>query len=142
MALKDETMRYDPLSRQQRSERMSRIRGVDTKPEMAVRRFVHGMGFRYRLHAKELPGHPDLVFRPRKKVIFVHGCFWHQHDCDQYRMPKSRKEFWFPKLKKNVERDQYVYVQLKTQGWRYLVIWECQLKELVSLRQPIKEFLG
>ncbi|MDX8410370.1 MAG: DNA mismatch endonuclease Vsr [Mariprofundaceae bacterium] len=135
-------MRYDPLSEEQRSERMSRIRRADTKPEMTVRRLVHGMGYRYRLHAKELPGHPDLVFRPRKKVIFVHGCFWHQHGCSQYRMPKSRKEFWLPKLRKNVERDQYVYQQLETRGWGILLIWECQLKNTISLRQHIKEFLG
>jgi len=135
-------MRHDPLSEEQRSERMSRIRRANTKPEMTVRRLVHGMGYRYRLHAKELPGHPDLVFRPREKVIFVHGCFWHQHGCSQYRMPKSRKEFWLPKLRKNVERDQYVYQQLETRGWGILLIWECQLKNIMPLRQRIKEFLG
>jgi len=134
-------VRHDPLTKEQRSERMSRIRCADTKPEMAVRRLTHSMGYRYRLHAKELPGHPDLVFRPRKKVVFVHGCFWHQHGCNQYRMPKRRKDFWLPKLKKNVERDNHAYSQLKSQGWNYLIIWECQLTDTLVLRKRIKDFL-
>ncbi len=133
--------RYDTLTPKQRSERMSRIRNTDTKPEMVVRCLVHSMGFRYRLHAKELPGRPDLAFRPRKKVIFVHGCFWHQHGCNQYRMPRSRQNFWLPKLEKNKDRDKKTYLQLKTLDWKYLVIWECQLKDIVRLRQRIKKFL-
>lgn len=133
--------RHDPLSPSERSERMSRIHQGDTKPELIVRKLVHGMGFRYRLHAKDLPGRPDLVFRPRKKVIFVHGCFWHQHGCTQYRMPKSRLEFWLPKLKKNVERDERVSAQLIRDGWRVLVIWECELKNMDRVAKKVKKFL-
>ncbi|MCA9939385.1 MAG: DNA mismatch endonuclease Vsr [Anaerolineales bacterium] len=135
-------MRLDPLTPEQRSERMSRIRNADTKPEMTVRRLVFSMGYRYRLHAKDLPGHPDLVFRSRKKVIFVHGCFWHQHGCNHYRMPKSKQDFWLPKLNKNVERDQRTYHTLKLMGWDYLVIWECQLTNMDSIGRIIKDFLG
>jgi len=134
-------MRYDPLTRSQRSERMSRIRNSNTKPELVVRRLVHGMGYRYRLHSKDIPGWPDLVFRQRKKVIFVHGCFWHQHGCRQYRMPKSRLKFWIPKLERNVERDKSVLNELKKSGWSVLVIWECQLKNSETIRNRAKRFL-
>ena len=120
---------------------MSRIRSVDTKPEMSVRRLVHGMGYRYRLHASDLPGHPDLVFRPRKKVIFVHGCFWHQHGCRQYRQPRTKLSFWEPKLAKNKKRDTEVLRELRKLGWRALVIWECQVKKELVLRNQIKRFL-
>ncbi len=136
-------MRYDTLTPKERSERMSRIRNADTKPEITIRRLVHGMGYRYRLHAKDLPGHPDMVFRRKKKVIFVHGCFWHQHGCNHYRMPKSRLEFWLPKLKKNAERDLTAQESLLEQGWDTLVIWECQIKikNEEFLRRRIEEFL-
>ena len=96
---------FDPLSPEERSERMSRVRSSDTKPELAVRRVVFRMGYRYRLHVSDLPGKPDIVFRSRKCVIFVHGCFWHQHGCRHYRMPRTKKEFWEPKLAKNKVRD-------------------------------------
>ena len=98
----------DTLSKAQRSERMSRVRGKDTKPELLVRRLVHGMGYRYRLHRRDLPGTPDLVFPGRRKVIFVHGCFWHRHPdpaCKLARLPKSRTDFWLPKLEGNRARD-------------------------------------
>jgi len=98
-------VRFDPLTAAERSERMSRIRNADTKPEMIVRRLVHGMGYRYRLHVKNLPGNPDLVFPSRHKVIFVHGCFWHQHGCRQYRMPRTKRDFWLAKLASNKSRD-------------------------------------
>ena len=133
--------RYDPLTRPERSERMSRIRNVDTKPEMVVRRLVHGMGYRYRLHAGDLPGKPDLVFRPRKKVIFVHGCFWHQHGCRQYRQPRTKRSFWEPKLANNKARDVKVRRELRKLGWHALVIWECQLKKESMLQNRIKRFL-
>jgi DNA mismatch endonuclease (patch repair protein) len=132
---------YDPLTPAQRSERMSRIRSANTKPEIIVRKLVHGMGYRYRLHARDLPGHPDLVFRSRKKVIFVHGCFWHQHGCRQYRQPRTKQSFWEPKLAKNKERDAKVQRDLRRLGWRVLVIWECQLKKEAPLRSRIKRFL-
>ncbi|MBU1695238.1 MAG: very short patch repair endonuclease [Verrucomicrobia bacterium] len=134
--------RYDPLSPAQRSERMSRILNADTKPEMIVRRLVHGMGYRYALHVKALPGNPDLVFRPRSKVIFVHGCFWHQHRCRQYRMPKTKHLFWEPKLAKNKARDGRNQRELRRLGWRTLTIWECQLKTGTVLKSRIKRFLG
>ena len=135
-------MRHDPLSPRERSERMSRIRQTDTKPEMRVRRLVHGMGFRYRLHVNSLPGHPDLVFRSRRKVIFVHGCFWHQHGCRQYRMPRTKRDFWEPKLASNVERDKVALARLEHDGWEVLVVWECQMKDMEQLKLRIAEFLG
>ncbi len=134
--------RHDPLTPQERSERMSRVRNVDTKPEMIVRRLVHGMGYRYRLHKSGLPGKPDLVFARRMKIIFVNGCFWHQHGCGKYRMPKSRKRFWNPKLKRNVQRDKRVRVELAELDWEVMTVWECELGDLSLLRERIVEFLG
>lgn len=134
-------VRFDPLTPAERSERMSRIRNADTKPEMIVRRMVHGMGYRYRLHARDLPGHPDLVFRPRRKVIFVHGCFWHQHGCRQYRQPRTKRSFWEPKLEGNKERDKINQNKLRAIGWKFLVIWECELHDTKKLRKRINEFL-
>ncbi|WND78028.1 very short patch repair endonuclease [Thalassospiraceae bacterium LMO-SO8] len=124
---------------------MSRVRGRDTKPEMTVRRMVHGMGYRYRLHGKGLPGKPDLVFRPKRKVMFVHGCFWHRHpdpECPLARMPKSRLDFWKPKLDGNRERDIRTQRKLEDQGWNVMVVWECQLRDREALGARIREFLG
>lgn len=135
----------DILTPEQRSERMSRVRGRDTKPEMLVRRLTHGMGYRYRLHRRGLPGSPDLVFPSRKKVIFVHGCFWHQHldpGCKLARLPKSKLDFWGPKLETNRERDERSLVLLAELGWDVLVIWECQTKNREELQVRIGEFLG
>lgn len=134
----------DSLSPRQRSERMSRVRGKDTKPEMIVRRFVHGLGYRYRLHCTDLLGKPDLVFRPRGKIIFVHGCFWHQHDdenCALSRLPKSRQSFWLPKLERNRERDLENQRKLQCLGWQILVVWECELRNREELEFKLKEFL-
>ncbi len=118
----------DTIDPQRRSENMRRIRSEDTKPELIVRKIVYGLGVRYRLHRKELPGHPDLVFASRKKVIFVHGCFWHQHEaCAGGRLPRSRNEYWDKKLQRNVERDRKTMLQLKEMGWEALIIWECEL---------------
>jgi len=135
----------DTLNRQERSERMSRVKSRDTKPEMAVRRLVHAMGYRYRLSSKHLPGKPDLVFGPRRKVIFVHGCFWHRHpdpDCKLARLPKSRKDFWIPKLERNRERDLETLDRLKQLGWQSLVIWECEVRDADHIRGRIKRFLS
>ncbi|EAQ26796.1 XorII very-short-patch-repair endonuclease [Roseovarius sp. 217] len=124
---------------------MSRVRGRDTKPEMLVRRLTHGMGYRYRLHRRGLPGSPDLVFPSRMKVIFVHGCFWHQHldpGCKLARLPKSKLDFWGPKLETNRERDERNLVLLAELGWDVLVIWECQTKNREELQTRIGEFLG
>lgn len=133
--------RYDPLTKEERSERMSRVRGVDTKPEMIVRRLAHRMGYRYRLHCKALPGNPDLCFVSRRKAIFVHGCFWHQHGCRNYRMPRTRKTFWEPKLARNKVRDLEVRRELRALGWRVMVIWECQTKNLETLRSRLVSFM-
>ncbi len=134
----------DTLSPAERSQRMSLIRGKNTKPELFVRRLVHGMGYRYRLHAVDLPGKPDLVFRGRKRVIFVHGCFWHRHPnpaCKVARLPKSREEFWTVKLTRNRERDETQVEALENLGWRVLTIWECQLKGVSELKENIRRFL-
>ena len=135
----------DTLTPAERSARMALVRNKDTKPELLVRRLVHGMGYRYRLHATDLPGHPDLVFRPRHKVIFVHGCFWHRHDdpeCKLARLPRSRADFWQPKLEGNRARDARVLVELEDKGWKVLTIWECQTKARAFLEARIREFLG
>jgi len=135
----------DILTPEQRSERMSRVRGRDTKPEMLVRRLAHSMGYRYRLHRRDLPGLPDLVFPSRRKVILVHGCFWHRHldpDCKLARLPKSKLDFWGPKLETNRERDERNIVLLGELGWDVLIIWECQTKNREKLQARIGEFLG
>ncbi|WP_375292549.1 very short patch repair endonuclease [Sphingomonas melonis] len=134
----------DTLTIAERSERMSRVRAKDTKPEMIVRRMVHGMGYRYRLHDRRLPGSPDLVFRSRRKVIFVHGCFWHRHpdpSCKLARMPKSRQDFWGPKLEGNRERDERNREELDSEGWRQMVVWECECRHKEQLRNKLREFL-
>lgn len=135
----------DPLTVRERSERMRRIRSKDTKPEMRVRRLVHGLGYRYRLHASDLPGRPDLVFRPRRKVIFVHGCFWHRHEgCSRNRTPKSPelRGFWRDKLDGNAQRDRLNQASLRKMGWAVLVIWECETRDLDRLAERVTEFLG
>lgn len=135
----------DTLSPTERSRRMSLVRGKDTGAEMIVRRLVHSMGFRYRLHGKGLPGKPDLVFRRRRKAIWVHGCFWHQHPdptCKLARMPKSRLEFWRPKLEGNRERDMRNRDSLHAQGWKSLTIWECELGDRIALEHRLLKFLG
>lgn len=116
----------------ERSARMRLVRGRDTKPEWMVRRALHAAGLRYRLHAKDLLGRPDIVFRKQRVVIMVHGCFWHQHPdpaCRLARMPKSQQEFWRPKLMGNRARDEAVRARLEAEGWRVFELWECQLNE-------------
>jgi DNA mismatch endonuclease (patch repair protein) len=135
----------DTLSPKARSERMSRVRWKDTAPEMRVRRIVHALGFRYRLHDKGLPGCPDLVFKSRRKVIFVHGCFWHRHgdrSCKLARLPKSRLDFWLPKLELNRTRDLRARRKLRLQGWKSLVLWECRLNDQAFLEKKISAFLS
>lgn len=121
---------------------MSRIRGKNSKAEMIVRRMIHGMGFRFRLHAQQLPGKPDLIFPGLKKVVFVHGCFWHRHNCHLGRIPKSRLDFWLPKLEKNRERDESNRIALSMMGWDQLVVWECELRDTDALRERLTHFLG
>jgi len=112
------------------------------KPELAVRKMAHAMGYRFRLHRRDLPGKPDIVFGPRQAVIFVHGCFWHQHDCRDGHRPKSNTEYWNPKLRRNVERDAKVRAQLEEGGWRVLVIWECEVRQPDIVKNKLAKFLG
>ncbi|MGN6482469.1 very short patch repair endonuclease [Luteibacter sp.] len=133
----------DNISSRQRSLHMALIRAKDTKPEMRVRRLVHGMGFRYRLHARNLPGTPDLVFPGRRSAIFVHGCFWHHHKgCKLARIPKSRVEFWSTKLERNRERDALTTRRLRTAGWRVMIVWECETRDEERMKRRICKFLG
>ncbi|MGI8539108.1 MAG: very short patch repair endonuclease [Rubrobacteraceae bacterium] len=133
---------HDTLSPEQRSKVMSRVKNKDTKPEMRVRRMIHAMGYRYRIHRRKLPGSPDLVFPERRKVIFVHGCFWHHHeDCKHGRIPKSRPEYWVPKLEKNMSRDIENQAKLREMGWDIMVIWECETEEAAGLPNRIMSFL-
>lgn len=134
----------DTLTPAARSERMGRIRSKNTTPELTVRRMLHAMGYRFRLHRKELPGRPDIVLPRFKAAIFVHGCFWHQHpesSCKLSRLPKSRLDFWLPKLQGNRTRDLRNQEQLLDEGWKFLVIWECELRDGEALALKIKEFL-
>jgi len=129
--------RTDVLTAEQRHLNMSRIRGKDTKPELRLRRLLHAAGLRYRLHGRELPGRPDLVFPKYRAVIFVHGCFWHRHHCPLFHWPKSREDFWQAKLNRNVERDHQTVARLLEAGWRVLTVWECALRG--KLRLPDAE---
>jgi DNA mismatch endonuclease (patch repair protein) len=122
----------DTISPERRSAVMARIRGRDTKPEMIVRRLAHAMGYRFRLHRRDFPGSPDLVFSPRRKVVFVHGCYWHRHPgCQFAYSPKSNTEFWTRKFDSNIARDQRVEEELEQLGWDVLTIWECEASEAV-----------
>lgn len=133
----------DKLSEQLRTNLMRRIRSKDTSPEIKIRKLIHSMGYRYRLHAKELPGKPDIAFRPKNKVIFVHGCFWHQHKgCKDNHIPKSNVDYWAPKLEKTIKRDAMNKRKLKRDGWDVLTIWECEVeKKLLSTKKRILGFL-
>jgi len=133
----------DNLSAERRSENMRRIRSRDTSPEMAVRRLLHGLGYRYRLHLKDLPGKPDLVFPKRGCIVMVHGCFWHGHPgCRESRMPSSNQEYWVEKLERNYARDRAHLRTLKRLGWRVMVVWECETKSIGTIRSKLTRFLG
>lgn len=133
----------DKLTPQRRSDNMRAIRSKDTNPERMLRSLAHRLGYRFRLHRKDLPGRPDLVFPGRRKVIFVHGCFWHQHSgCREGRIPGSRVSYWEPKLKRNQMRDAANQARLEEQGWKVLVVWECELKDAGSLAKALRRFLG
>ena len=133
----------DKLSQQRRSENMRQIRSKDTTPELALRQLVHGMGYRFRLHRTDLPGTPDLVLPRLHKVIFVHGCFWHQHNgCRLARLPKNRLDYWLPKFERNRRRDSRVLDLLSNLGWEALVVWECQTNNTLALAALIEEMLG
>lgn len=133
----------DTLTTSQRSERMSRIRSKNTKPEIAVRRLAFGLGYRFRLHRKDLPGKPDLVFPGLGKVIFVHGCFWHAHEgCRVANLPKSRTGFWRDKFERNRSRDEQHRKALRRLGWKVLTLWECEVKNDERLSRKLLKYLG
>lgn len=134
------TSGVDPLTPEQRRLNMSRVRGKDTKPELVIRRALHAGGFRYRLHGRKLPGRPDLVFSRRKAVIFVHGCFWHGHDCPMFRLPATRTDFWAAKIEGNRARDQRAVSALLESDWRVATIWECCLRG--PARRPLDAVVG
>lgn len=132
----------DRVSAEKRSETMRRIKSKNTLPEMMVRSLIQRMGYRFRLHVRNLPGKPDLVFPNRKKIIFVHGCFWHHHEnCPRGTFPKSRQNFWIPKLLRNKIRDEEEQAELHRLGWEVLVIWQCQLSNVKVLIKKLKSFL-
>ncbi|NWB67840.1 very short patch repair endonuclease [Pseudomonas sp. I8001] len=136
-------MSADVVTPEQRSRNMSKIKGKNTKPEMTVRSMCHELGLRYRLHRKDLPGTPDLVFPKHRLCLFVHGCFWHRHPgCKYAYTPKSRLDFWLPKLAKNVERDMKAKRALEVSGWRVSIIWECQTKNRDTLRAEIQKMIN
>jgi DNA mismatch endonuclease (patch repair protein) len=133
--------RWDIMSPAKRSALMGRIRGHNTGPEIAVRRLLHGMGYRFRLHARDLPGRPDIVFRSRRVALFVHGCFWHRHNCGRAYKPKTRGVFWKRKFEGNVSRDRRTRKELEAAGWRVIVVWECELDDSTALADRLTKDL-
>lgn len=132
----------DIVSRSKRTEIMSSVKQRHTKPEITVRKILHRHGFRFRLHNKKLPGTPDIVLPKHKAVIFVHGCFWHQHEgCRKSRRPTSNVEFWNEKLDRNIVRDNQKESELKNSGWKVLTLWDCEIKDEDSLIEKVKNFL-
>jgi DNA mismatch endonuclease Vsr len=125
-----------------RRRTMAAIRGKDTKPELAIRSLLHRLGYRFRLHKRELPGRPDLVFPSRRKALFIHGCFWHSHRCPLANVPKTRTDYWGPKLQANKKRDRRKQRQLRELGWETVTIWECQLSQLHLVEAKLRAFLG
>lgn len=133
----------DTLKSGERSRIMSLVRAKDTRPEKIVRSLVHSLGYRYLIHVRSLPGSPDLVFPSRRAVIFVSGCFWHRHTCPNgRRLPKTRTRWWREKLEANRRRDQAQHRKLRRRGWRVMVIWECQLRDLPRVARRVKRFLA
>jgi len=132
----------DKLTPERRSANMRAIRSKGMKPELLVRRMVHALGYGFRLHRNDLPGKPDLAFIGRRKAIFVHGCFWHQHPgCREGRPPSSNQQYWTPKLRRNVERDTKALSDLAERGWKTLVVWECEITDQPKLEGRLKRFL-
>ena len=128
---------------EQRSRNMSAIKSKNTKPEITVRKLLHSMGYRFRLHKKDLPGSPDIVLPKYKTVIFVHGCFWHRHqNCKYASNPKTRREFWEKKFKENIERDKKTQEKLKNLGWKTKIVWECEIKKQDKLIKKLEDFLN
>jgi DNA mismatch endonuclease (patch repair protein) len=128
---------------EQRSRTMRAVKSADTTPELNLRKLLHRLGYRYRLHRGDLPGKPDIVFGPRRKVIFMHGCFWHGHDCRRgARTPQNNAAYWRDKIKRNIERDAANKVKLAEHGWAVMIVWECQLKDISALISNLHCFLA
>lgn len=126
----------------ERSEVMRRVKGKDTTPEKTIRSLLHRLGYRFRLHRSDLPGKPDIVFPSRRSAIFVHGCFWHGHDCARgARMPKTNADYWLQKISRNRARDEKHLAELEKLGWRTLVVWECEMKEMEVVEARLRAFL-
>jgi len=135
-------LNMDIISKERRSWNMSRIKGKDTRPEIAVRSLIHKMGYRFRLHRKDLPGKPDIVLPKYNTVIFVHGCFWHRHKgCKYAYTPKSRVKFWKDKFAETVNRDKQHLKQLKENGWEVFIVWECETKDMDKLKKILNKML-
>jgi DNA mismatch endonuclease (patch repair protein) len=131
----------DTRTPEQRRRIMQSVKTKDTTPEWAVRRLLHRLGYRYRLHVRELPGKPDMVFPGRKKIVFVHGCYWHGHGCKIGRLPKSRLDYWEPKIEANKARDAARQAELEALGWSVLTVWQCETKHLAELEGRLRQFL-
>jgi DNA mismatch endonuclease, patch repair protein len=132
----------DRLSPERRSALMARVRAKDTTPELKLRRLLHSLGYRFRLHRTDLAGKPDLVFPRRRKIVFIHGCWWHRHPgCPKAGNPKSNIEYWAEKFRRNVERDKWALKKLASEGWKVLVVWQCELKNLDQIQEKVKSFL-
>lgn len=131
----------DTRTASQRRHIMQSVGTRNTGPELVVRRLLHGLGYRYTLHSAKLLGRPDIVFPARRKVIFVHGCFWHGHGCSKGKLPKSKLDYWQPKIARNKGRDERVLLSLRQQGWKPLVVWQCQVKDPSSLQGILVKFL-
>ena len=142
MAVKEIWSMTDKIPPAQRSANMKAVRSTNTGPELRVRRIAHSLGYRFRLHRRDLPGKPDMVFPSRRKAIFIHGCFWHRHNrCDRATMPTSNSAFWRAKFDRNVARDTEQISALKRLGWRVLVVWECETKDVPGLILKLRRFL-
>lgn len=133
----------DIFYKEKRSQIMAEVKSKNTKPEILVRSLLHKMGYRFRFHRRDLPGNPDIILPKHKKVIFVHGCFWHGHEnCQRSKRPTTNIEFWNIKLDKNIERDHKNISELKLLGWQSMIIWTCEIKELITLKDKLQSFLG
>jgi len=133
----------DTFSPEKRSDIMRRVRSIDTTPEKKVRSILHSLGFRFRLHRSDLPGKPDIVLPKRRTVVFVHGCFWHRHQgCRRATTPASRQEYWLPKFKRTVERDEKNQEELRQEGWNVIVVWECEMKDMANLAANLFELVA
>lgn len=132
----------DTISKDARSALMSRIRSKDTKPELAVRSMLHRLGYRFRLHRKDLPGRPDIVLPRHRKIILVHGCFWHGHTCRLASKPKSHEQYWTEKIARNQCRDACILKELQAQGWEVLELWECDIRAAYGLEERISAFMN